>query len=118
MLFGSQESSETGTTMKWGEQAGPSPPAPEAPVSPGFSRRFCSTPTVCAAHGWAEAPGLVKRGLPHGWVTPLSRRAAQRGDPPETPHLDLVHTVPAAVGDLQAERRELRVAVFWFCSRA
>lgn len=82
MLFGSQESSETGTTMKWGEQAGLSPPAPEAPASPGFSRRFCSTSPVYAAHRWAEALRLLKRGLPHGWGHPALPQSCPARRPP------------------------------------
>lgn len=130
MLFGSQESSEMGTTMNWGGQAGPTPPVPKATTDLGFSRQLSfPTPMVCPVQGWEEEPGLGEKGpapclgLPSSSAEVPSEVTPQKHPiwflcvhKPSVQRTGTAHDPGLPFGICRQSCRKLRVAVFWFCS--
>lgn len=120
MLFGSQESSEMGSTMKSGEQAGAHPTSTKSHNISGVFQ------AVLPPHTYSLSCPRVGRGTRAGGegacsmsgITPFFCRGAQWGNPTETLNLVFVHVraicatyghgawSQAAIWDLQAELQE------------
>lgn len=131
MLFGSQESSEMGSTTKSGEQAGAHPTSTKSHHISGVFQAVLPPHTYCPVQGWEKEPGLGEKGpapclgLPRSSVEVPSEATPQKHwiwflctYEPSVQRTGMAHDPKLPFGICRQSYRKLRVAVFWFCSTA
>lgn len=120
MLFGSQESSEMGSTMNSGEQAGAHPTSTKSHHISGVFQAVLPPHaySLSCPRVWRRTRAGGEGACPMSGITPFFCRCAQRGNPTETLNLVFVHVraicatyghgawSQAAIRDLQAELQE------------